>query len=130
MSDRAVGIVAKAIQGGDEDGVRKVVKAGACGPNAILPSGDPILLHAIMKGQTGIVTTLLELGADVNLPGNEKDTPLIRSAIFGRKEIIPLLLKAGAGTSISVRLSAFFSLSLSLSLFPLYLLQNERRLFT
>ena len=56
---------------------------------------SPSLVGAVMNGDTEAVRALLAAGANVN-QGSGGPTPLILSIVFGRTQIMTLLLEAGA----------------------------------
>lgn len=57
----------------------------------------PPLFRASISGCTGIVTLLLESGADVNIKGGStRVTPLVTATLNGHTEIVRILLEHGA----------------------------------
>ena len=58
------------------------------------------LVHAVHTNQTGAVQTLLDFGADPNLPARGGDTPLVMAAGYGRIGLVELLLAHGANPAL------------------------------
>ncbi len=85
--------------------MRMLVKAGAdVNAQASSPKGETALTLSARKGASEAVKELILLGADVNLVGGMKMTPLVAAAWHGRSEedaeaMVEVLLQAGADTS-------------------------------
>ncbi len=97
----------EAVSAADAAAVEQLLAAGA-NPDAIKPSGYPILKQAILDSiksrNTDIVTLLVENGADVNQLDSAGNAMLPMAAAAGapQLEVVQLLLDAGAdpnGTS-------------------------------
>jgi ankyrin repeat protein len=95
----------EAVDARDAAAVKQLLEAGA-DPNAIKPSGYPVLKAAFLDGlksnDMDIVTLLVENGADVNLVDGGGNAVLPLAASERKIEIVQLLLDAGAdanGTS-------------------------------
>ena len=109
-----------AAKSGDEPRVRAIVVSDPALAAGRLPSGESPLMAALYRGHTGVVATLIELGADLDLfasaatghveglrraletadPVNayayDGWTPLHLAAFFGRLDAARVLLDAGA----------------------------------
>ena len=59
--------------------VRAALNVGAT-PNARTKGGDTLLLQAVFNNRLSVARLLIKRGADVNLPGEDGDTPLIRAS--------------------------------------------------
>lgn len=57
-----------------------------------------ILTLAVMKGSTGLVKTLVSLGADCNQPDPQGHTPMQLANLEGRQDMVKTLTKLGAKT--------------------------------
>lgn len=58
---------------------------------------DDAPLHiAVRRGTLDDISELLEVGANINLPGDMGNTPLHYAAMAGRNEVISFLLTRGA----------------------------------
>jgi len=73
----------------DEEGVRVDV-------NARNYNGETALIRAVENGNSEIVTTLVQAGADMNIRDNYGNTPLIRASMIGKEYILEVLLDLGA----------------------------------
>ena len=60
--------------------------------------GTP-LRNAVKLGQLGIVSLLLEYGANVNIEDSRKATPLHKAATWGSESLVKLLLEYGANVN-------------------------------
>ena len=60
--------------------------------------GEPLLLalHTMIPKRKHIPALLVELGADVNMHGNEGHTPLMRATISSHHALMTVLIEAGA----------------------------------
>lgn len=93
---------------GDLGGVKKLIKAGADIHALDSRMGYSVLHKAVYSGNPDVVRYLVENGALIDLqnPGNG-DTPLIDALYFKKKahgkEIIDILLKAGASLAVRSR---------------------------
>ena len=56
--------------------------------------GDTLLLHACLKGATGLAAFLLEQGANLNRQGQAGITPLATAAFYGHTGVLALFLEA------------------------------------
>jgi hypothetical protein len=74
----------------------------ALGTGATAP-GDTALHRAAREGDVAKLRSLLDAGADPNLPSSSGRTPLMEAALRGRLEIARLLISAGADVNISDR---------------------------
>jgi len=59
-------------------------------------SGPSLPLMAAHAGRTDLINTLIEIGADINKPGDLGWTPLMFAAAEGHAETVSALVKAGA----------------------------------
>ena len=71
-----------------------LIKHGAS-PNACDQDGYPLLINAIRKRNIGLVSKLVDNGANVNMKEREGKSPLMH-AVLNLEEAIPLLLDHGA----------------------------------
>jgi len=101
-NDNASGITSlmSAVASNDVNGVKFFAKAGSELINQKNLGGATALHIAAREGNSEIVKTLIEYGADIDSVDNENWTPLMRAAISGNKEIVDLLLTKGAKGSI------------------------------
>jgi ankyrin repeat protein len=58
--------------------------------------GETALIRAVENGNSEIVATLVEAGADMNIRDNYGNTPLIRASMIGEEYILEVLLDLGA----------------------------------
>ncbi|GAB6178795.1 hypothetical protein JCM14036_01140 [Desulfotomaculum defluvii] len=58
--------------------------------------GWSALHYAVYEGNQEKVQVLLDEGADINIKGNDGQTPLIRASIVGNAEVVQLLIRNGA----------------------------------
>ena len=58
--------------------------------------GGTLLTQAVQMGKLEVVKVLLRYGANVNYCGNGKHSPLFRSIIYGRNDMMEYLLNKGA----------------------------------
>ncbi|MFT4054588.1 MAG: ankyrin repeat domain-containing protein [Novosphingobium sp.] len=79
---------------GFEDTAALLLDRGA-DPNGTTASGSP-LMGVAFKGHLAIARRLLAAGADPNLRNAAGQTAIMMSALFDRREVIGLLLDAGA----------------------------------
>lgn len=79
---------------GFEAAAALLLNAGA-NPNGTTASGSP-LMGVAFKGHIAIARQLLTAGADPNLRNAAGQTAIMMSALFDRRDIIDLLLSAGA----------------------------------
>src|SRR5450432_784529 len=68
-------------------------------PTAQLSSQEVEMLQVAAKGDNARVNELLERGVDVNMRGNDRNTPLMEAAYAGHFETVKLLLDHGADLS-------------------------------
>ena len=109
-----------AAKAGDEAGIRRLITAQPALAAGRLPSGESPLMAALYRGHRGVVSALVELGAEVDVfaaaatgdvaalqkelarPGTlnayayDGWTPLHLGAFFGQLPAVKLLLDAGA----------------------------------
>jgi ankyrin repeat protein len=64
-----------------------------------------VLYRAAFRGHAGVVSLLLERGAEPNLKGWASLTPLHAAAMAGREEVVRLLLENGASKTVNAKLS-------------------------
>jgi len=84
----------RAIAANDEQQVRHLIERGA-DPN--WGSSDTThLIAAVQKDRVAIAKILLETGADVNKKDSIGRTPLQQAKILGKKDMVRLLVDAGA----------------------------------
>eukprot|EP00947_MAST-08B_sp_MAST-8B-sp1_P003946 g3946.t1 len=92
----------KAVQAGDEDGVKEALQSGAdvdkARPIDMRCDGETSLWIAADKGHDNIVALLLEEGADKDKAAAEDRTPLFAAAMRGHETTVALLLEAGVDT--------------------------------
>ncbi len=82
---------------GDEAGVRAALAQGVSANARSADNEGTMLLQAIMLGHAGVVSALIEGGADVNAPTvHGRLTPLHLAATKGDAELIRILLAARA----------------------------------
>jgi len=88
--------LAKAVDSGHLSAVECLLRHGA-DSNIADNSGNPPLVKATKNGRADLVRCLIETGrADVDRQNIEKSTALHEAALKGNKEIVDLLLEAGA----------------------------------
>ena len=85
----------QAVEDGDIESVRALVKSGANVSAPVIGDGTPLIVAA-RRGNEQMVATLLELGADVNVSSRGDGNPLIGAAAGGNLEIVKLLVDHGA----------------------------------
>lgn len=76
--------------------VRLLVEGGA----SVNAPGWGAIHYAVFNGHATIVTYLIERGADVNVRAPNRYTPLMLAARNGRREVVRILLGAGANPSL------------------------------
>ncbi len=94
-----VKLMFRAAKRGDQAAVRTLVSAVPALVNARETDGSTPLNAAAWKGDAGMVSTLLNLGADVMARSTNDhygDTPLHAAAHGNQREIVALLIGAGA----------------------------------
>ena len=84
-----------AAQNGDLVELKRLIKEGAK-IDETDADGKTALFYAILNDEIYAAQTLIAAKADVNIVAGGKSTPLMTAARFGRDQMIPLLLKAGA----------------------------------
>ena len=85
-----------AIRDGNTQRVEQLLEAGA-DPNAPDARGNPPLLQAAWNGNTAVIATLLDHGANVNGRNAETGTSaLLYGVLSGREATVQLLLSRGA----------------------------------
>lgn len=84
-----------AAQNGDLAELKRLIKEGAK-IDEVDADGKTALFYAILNDEIYAVKTLIAAKANVNHIAGGKFTPLMTAARFGRDQMIPLLLKAGA----------------------------------
>ncbi len=89
------GVLADAVEAGNEEVVRILLAAGAS-PNGHDYGQTPLLVVASDGAGVGVVRALVEAGANVDVQGPGAVTPLIAAARSGSVETVDLLLCAGA----------------------------------
>ena len=88
-----------ASRNGDTKAVAALIQAGAEPNRPGGVNGWPPLMHAIHKNQPQSVRTLLAMGANPNVSGNDGTTPLMMAAGYGFEGIVRDLLDHGADPS-------------------------------
>lgn len=83
--------LACAAQNGKADAIRLLIARGA-DPNSMSPIGEPVLNTAVATGHLEACKALIDNGANPNLTGNNGTTPLMRSCLHARMEIVEYLL--------------------------------------
>ncbi|KAJ3037812.1 hypothetical protein HDV00_001313 [Rhizophlyctis rosea] len=63
--------------------------------------GKTALIIAVMKGLNGVVTVLLDRGAQVNSTDREGSTPLHHAAAYGHFDTVTLLMERGAAINVA-----------------------------
>lgn len=92
----------------DADGLDLLLKAGG-GPNEVGAEGDTALHWAVRRGRgAGIITQLLDHGADIDAVRNDGRTAYAMAIISGQAETATLLAARGADTRLSA-LDAFIA---------------------
>lgn len=84
-----------AAQNGDLAELKKIIKSGAK-IDEVDANGKTALFYAILNDEIYAAQTLIAAKANVNVVAGGGATPLMTAARFGRDQIIPILLKAGA----------------------------------
>ncbi|HQU81519.1 MAG TPA: ankyrin repeat domain-containing protein [Pyrinomonadaceae bacterium] len=84
-----------AAQNGDLAELKRLIKEGTK-IDETDADGKPALFYAILSDEIYAAQTLIAAKANVNIVAGGKSTPLMTAARFGRDQMIPLLLKAGA----------------------------------
>jgi ankyrin repeat protein len=64
-----------------------------------MQSHNSLLYYAALKGNVGILSLLLERGADIDKRNHENATALMCAALHGHGECVRALLAAGASVS-------------------------------
>jgi len=78
------------------EALKILIEAGAKVNTQSRGLAHTVLLVAAQNGYTESVRVLIDAGADVNIPTSDGITPLNRAIVGKHKEVIELLLKAGA----------------------------------
>ena len=86
--------------GGDIAELREAVKKDPASVNLGDANGNTPLNLAAFHGHTEAVRFLLGHGAIINKPNNQRQTALILAAKAGQKQVVDLLLHAGANPAI------------------------------
>ncbi|HEX5223390.1 MAG TPA: ankyrin repeat domain-containing protein [Verrucomicrobiae bacterium] len=99
--DKAFSPLQAASMDGHKDVVNLLLKHGKTGKKGgdakkTTETDGAALADAALMGQVDIVRTLLESGADPDVPGEEHFTALMGAVRAGRIELVQMLLKAGA----------------------------------
>eukprot|EP00930_Biecheleria_cincta_P022626 TRINITY_DN16507_c0_g1_i1.p1 TRINITY_DN16507_c0_g1~~TRINITY_DN16507_c0_g1_i1.p1 ORF type:complete len:547 (-),score=108.31 TRINITY_DN16507_c0_g1_i1:186-1598(-) len=87
---------------GDEVGLELEETGATAGPDASIQAAELakksryVLAWAARDGQAGILTKLLQLGADANQLDEKNRSALLLAAMRGRKRCVAMLLQAGA----------------------------------
>ena len=89
-----------------EDGLKKLIKAGADVKVVSNDSGQTTLMLAAYNGTAGMVKILLDKGVSVDAKDKYGDTALMKAVSINRVEIVNLLLKSGADPNV---LSYYFN---------------------
>ncbi|SMG48765.1 ankyrin repeat domain-containing protein [Paraburkholderia susongensis] len=73
----------------------------AAGANACAAdrNGNTALMGALFKGETNIAMMLLDTHCDIDQPNNAGETALSFAALFGRLDMIPVLVAHGANAN-------------------------------
>src|SRR5258708_10197013 len=71
-------------------------RANACAADR---HGNTALMGALFKGETNIATTLLDTHCDIDQTNNAGETALSFAALFGRLDMIPVLVAHGANAT-------------------------------
>lgn len=87
------------VRSGDEGCVARALSEGA-DPDAADENGVPVLTTAAEGRSPRVVRLLLDAGADVNRGWQAEGAPLCRAALFGRAEVVGLLLEKGAKVNV------------------------------
>ncbi|MDD9899979.1 MAG: ankyrin repeat domain-containing protein [Alphaproteobacteria bacterium] len=80
----------------NEDALKILMVPGVRGDTVRGSCGQTAFHLAIKKGYVSLVKSMIKAGVDVNVADGERNTPLHYAAYHGRKEIVALLLEAGA----------------------------------
>ena len=91
----------EAAQGGDFEGVKELVEAGA-NPSAIIDGDGSPLIGAARSRRTEITRFLLDQGANPNGVVQGDGSPLIAAAANGNYEQVELLIHHGADVNLAV----------------------------
>lgn len=93
-------LLLQAIADDQPDSVQTLLRKGA-NPNARNERGCPALLLAATKGSLRIVTTLIKMGAQVDLASTENGlTPLIAASVKGYEQIVRILVAKKATVNV------------------------------
>jgi ankyrin repeat protein len=82
--------------GNDRVSQVKELLAKGVDPNAVAPSGEPVLIIAARAGYTGTVDALLAAKANVNARNKFGDTPIMAAALSGHLELVKKFRARGA----------------------------------
>lgn len=89
------GKIAEAVDNHDFDGIAALV-AGGASPDSKAPGFASLLIYAVMQGQQGLASSLLDAGASTELADDAGDTPLMHAARNCQDDLVGLLLERGA----------------------------------
>ena len=89
-------------------GVCVVLAVALCGPRLLVAgTSDAPVADAAMAGQTTVIGSLLQQGADVNAAQPDGMTALHWAALNGDADLAAMLLYAGANVNSSTRLGGY-----------------------
>ena len=88
------------VRAGDIDGLKKALASTSVKVNARDARGWTPLMHAVNKGYTLLVPSLLKAGADPNLRLADGATALFMAVIHGQSKVVSALVKAGGDPTV------------------------------
>jgi ankyrin repeat protein len=98
MAADAVQPIFRAVREGDTEGVARMLDEDPGLLSTVL-WGDTLLMRAAEGPSVGMVTLLVEKGAEVNATTEHGRTALFAAATYGRDEAVSILLRSGADPS-------------------------------
>lgn len=88
------------VRAGDTDGLNKALANTGVNVNARDARGWTPLMHAVDKGYTLLVPSLLKAGADPNIRLADGATALFMAVIHGQSEVVAAMVKAGGDPAV------------------------------
>lgn len=92
-------VLHEAVQQADQKAINQVLQQGTLTEETIFEFEDSIIGILASRNDIDFAKKLIEKGADVNAPGRNRMTPLMKAANLGNTDMVALLLFKGADVS-------------------------------